>query len=147
MIRSRSTEPHPVVAAVRDFVRREVTPAASTFEHADDYPHGMVARMKELGLFGALIPREYGGLGLDVTSYAQVIEAICRGFMSLAGVINSHTMAALIVLHHGTDEQRARLLPGSPRGPRAAVSVSPSLTPGRTCRPSAPWRADRATPT
>src|SRR5262249_62257259 len=76
--------------------------------------------MKELGLFGALIPREYGGLGLDVTSYAQVIEEICRGYMSLAGVINSHTMAALIVLHNGTEEQRARLLPrfasGTARG-------------------------------
>ena len=120
MIRARSTQAHPVVDAVRDFVAREVEPAASTLEHADAYPHAMVARMKELGLFGALIPREYGGLGLDVTSYAQVIEEICRGFMSLAGVINSHTMAALIVLHHGTDEQRARLLPrfasGSARG-------------------------------
>jgi alkylation response protein AidB-like acyl-CoA dehydrogenase len=67
--------------------------------------------MKRLGLFGALVPADYGGLGLDVTTYARVIEELCRGFMSLAGVINSHTMAALIVLHHGTDEQRLRLLP------------------------------------
>src|SRR5262245_19084158 len=72
--------------------------------------------MRELGLFGALIPREWGGLGLDVSTYARVIEEICRGFMSLAGVINSHTMAALIVLNHGTDEQRARLLPRFARG-------------------------------
>jgi alkylation response protein AidB-like acyl-CoA dehydrogenase len=120
VIRTRSTQAHPVVDAVREFVAREVLPAASALEHADAYPHDLVARMRELGLFGALIPREYGGLGLDVTSYAQVIEEICRGFMSLAGVINSHTMAALIVLHDGTDEQRARLLPrfasGAARG-------------------------------
>jgi alkylation response protein AidB-like acyl-CoA dehydrogenase len=99
------------VAAVRRFVDKEVIPAASAFEHADAYPHELVARMRELGLFGALVPAEYGGLGLDVQTYARVIEEICRGFMSLAGVINSHTMAALIVLHHGTEEQRRRLLP------------------------------------
>jgi alkylation response protein AidB-like acyl-CoA dehydrogenase len=96
---------------VHEFVRTEVEPTASALEHADAYPHALVARMKGLGLFGALIPRQYGGLGLDVTTYARVIEEICRGFMSLAGVLNSHTMAALIVLHHGTEPQRARLLP------------------------------------
>jgi alkylation response protein AidB-like acyl-CoA dehydrogenase len=100
-----------IVASVRRFVDKEVIPAASGFEHADAYPHELVARMRELGLFGSLVPTAYGGLGLDVRTYAQVIEEICRGFMSLAGVINSHTMAALIVLHHGTEEQRRRLLP------------------------------------
>src|SRR5512144_2685114 len=102
---------HPIVASVREFVRTEVIPAAPALEHRDAYPHELVARMRDLGLFGALVPREYGGLGLDATTYARVIEELCRGFMSLAGVINSHTMAALIVLHHGTDEQRARFLP------------------------------------
>jgi alkylation response protein AidB-like acyl-CoA dehydrogenase len=104
--------PEPsVVAAVRRFVEEEVRPGAAALEHADHYPHALVARMRELGLFGALVPREHGGLGLDVTTYARVIEELCRGWMSLAGVINSHTMAALIVLHHGTDEQRRRFLP------------------------------------
>ena len=102
---------HPIVDAVREFVAREVEPAAAALEHADRYPHDLVARMRELGLFGALVPREHSGLGLDVTTYAQVIEEICRGFMSLAGVLNSHTMAALIVLHHGSDEQRRLWLP------------------------------------
>src|SRR5439155_649703 len=72
--------------------------------------------MRDLGLFGALVPTAYGGLGLDVTTYARVVETLCRGFMSLAGVINSHTMAALIVLHHGTEEQRRRFLPRFARG-------------------------------
>ena len=107
---------HPVVAAVREFVDREVRPAAPDLEHADAYPHALVARMRELGLFGALVPTAWGGLGLSVSTYAQVIEEICRGFMSLAGVINSHTMAALIVLDNGTDEQRARFLPRFARG-------------------------------
>jgi alkylation response protein AidB-like acyl-CoA dehydrogenase len=106
----------PIVATVREFVEREVRPYASPLEHADEYPHEMVARMRALGLFGALVPAAYGGLGLDVTTYARVIEELCRGWMSLAGVINSHTMAALIVLQHGTEEQRARLLPRFARG-------------------------------
>ena len=100
-----------IVAAVREFVERDVMAAAPALEHADRYPHELVDRMKRLGLFGALVPADYGGLGLDVTTYARIIEELCRGFMSLAGVINSHTMAALIVLDHGTDEQRLRLLP------------------------------------
>src|SRR6267142_1757083 len=88
---------HPVIAAVREFVDDEVRPVAAALEHADAYPHALVARMRELGLFGALVPRAYGGLDLDVTTYARVIEELCRGWMSLAGVINSHTMAALLL--------------------------------------------------
>ena len=109
-----------LLASVREFVATEVIPSAPALEHADAYPHQLVALMREQGLFGALVPLEYGGLGLDVTTYARVIEEICRGFMSLAGVINSHTMAALIVLRNGTDEQKGRLLPrfaaGTARG-------------------------------
>src|SRR5262245_62704900 len=98
-------------SGVRAFVHHEVRPVAAALEHADTYPHALVARMRALGLFGALVPREYGGLGCDVTTYARIIEELCRGWMSLAGVVNSHTMAALIVLHHGTEEQRRRFLP------------------------------------
>src|SRR5262249_14331607 len=100
-----------IVNAVRAFVDGEVRPAAPALQPADAYPHALVARMRALGLFGALVPPEYGGLGCDVTTYARIIEELCRGWMSLAGVVNSHTMAALIVLHHGTEEQRRRFLP------------------------------------
>jgi alkylation response protein AidB-like acyl-CoA dehydrogenase len=106
----------PIVTTVRRFVDDEVRPVAAALEHADRYPHGLVARLAELGLFGALVSREYGGLGLDVTTYARIIEELCRGWMSLAGVINSHTMATLIVLHHGTEAQRRRFLPRYARG-------------------------------
>ena len=115
MSTSRRTLP-PVVAAVRELVDREVRTAAPPLEHVDAYPHELVERMRALGLFGALIPVAWGGLGLDVSTYARVIEELCRGWMSLAGVINSHTMAALIVLVNGTDEQRDRLLPRFARG-------------------------------
>jgi alkylation response protein AidB-like acyl-CoA dehydrogenase len=108
---SRGTRAPAIIAAVRDFVEGEVLGAAPALEHADRYPREMVERMKRLGLFGALVPADYGGLGLDVSTYARIIEELCRGWMSLAGVINSHTMAALIVLDHGTEEQRLRLLP------------------------------------
>src|SRR5258708_30870482 len=111
-------DPEPsVVAAVRRVVEQDVRPAAPALEHADAYPHALVARMRDLGLFGALVPREYGGLGLDVTTYARMIEEICRGWMSLAGVINSHTMAALIVLQHRTEAQRRPFLPRVAAGP------------------------------
>jgi alkylation response protein AidB-like acyl-CoA dehydrogenase len=107
---------HPVVSAVREFVDSEVRPVATALEHDDAYPHDLVARMRELGLFGSLVPAAYGGLGLSVATYARVIEELCRGWMSLAGVINSHTMAALIVLNYGTDAQRARFLPRFAQG-------------------------------
>src|SRR3990170_2173051 len=81
----------PIVAVVRRFVEKEVRPVAATLEHADRYPHDLVTRMKELGLFGSLIPREYGGLGLDCTTYAMVIEELCPGGMALAGGGKKHT--------------------------------------------------------
>ena len=109
---------HEVVASVRRFVEEEVRPAASALEHADEYPRHLVARMKLLGLFGCLVPSEHGGLALDVATYACVIEELCRGWMSLAGVINSHTMMALIVLQHGTEEQRRHFLPSFATGTR-----------------------------
>jgi alkylation response protein AidB-like acyl-CoA dehydrogenase len=132
-----------VLAAVHRFVEDEVKPTASAFEHADAYPHALVTRMRTLGLFGALVPEAWGGLGLDVTAYARVIEELCRGWMSLAGVVNSHTMAALIVLRHGTDEQRRRFLPrlasGDCRGglcltePQAGSDVQAIRTLARRC--------------
>jgi alkylation response protein AidB-like acyl-CoA dehydrogenase len=109
-------EQRQIVATVRQFVEKEVKPVASALEHDDVYPHELVARMKELGLFGSLIPEEYSGLGLDSTTYAMIIEELCRGWMSLAGVINSHVMMALIVTTHGTEEQKRRLLPAMARG-------------------------------
>jgi alkylation response protein AidB-like acyl-CoA dehydrogenase len=116
MTRTPTEEQRQIVAVVRQFVEKEVKPVASALERDDRYPYALVARMKELGLFGSLIPQEYGGLGLDYTTYAMVIEELCRGWMSLAGVINSHVMMALIVESFGTDEQKQRFLPAMADG-------------------------------
>ena len=105
-----------IVSTVRRFVEREVVPVASELEHRNEYPHSLVERMKELGLFGATIPPEYGGLGLDVTTYAMIVEELCRGWMSLSGVLNTHLMLAFMLRTHGTDEQKRRYLPAMVRG-------------------------------
>lgn len=105
-----------IVETVRRFVEREVMPAASELEHANEYPQHLVDRMKELGLFGATIPEEYGGLGLDVTTYAMVVENLCRGWMSLSGVLNTHLMVAFMLRTHGSSEIRQRYLPAMARG-------------------------------
>jgi alkylation response protein AidB-like acyl-CoA dehydrogenase len=116
---SQATSPEireEVVSTVRRFVEREVLPAASELEHRDEYPHALVDRMKELGLFGATIPQEYGGLGLDVTTYAMVVEELCRGWMSLSGVLNTHLLLAYMLRVHGTEDQKQRYLPPMARG-------------------------------
>ena len=81
-----------IVEAVRRFVDRDVIPVASELEHNDEYPHELVAKMKELGLFGATIPQAYGGLGISFVSYAHLMSELSRGWMSLAGVINSQNV-------------------------------------------------------
>jgi alkylation response protein AidB-like acyl-CoA dehydrogenase len=99
-----------LVGTVRRFVEREVIPVASDLEHANEYPAGIIAGMRELGLFGVTIPEEYGGLGLDLPTYIGVIEELSAGWMSLSGVLNTHVMAANLLKANGTDEQRARWL-------------------------------------
>ena len=107
-----------IVAAVARFVDRDVTPHVAEFELTDTYPDAMVDQMKAFGLFGATVPEEHGGLGLDVSTYARVIEELSRGWMSLAGVINSHLIAAQLITRFGTDEQRSRWLPQLASGER-----------------------------
>ena len=110
---------------VRRFVEREVMPVASRYEHEDAYPHELVDRMKELGLFGATIPVEYGGLGLGYSTYSQIVEELCRGWMSLSGVLNTHLMFAYVLNAHGTAEQKQRYLPPMARGEhRAALCLT-----------------------
>src|SRR6266850_2462556 len=114
-----------VLDTVRRFVEREVIPVASRYEHADEYPQPLVDRMRELGLFGATIPVEYGGLGLDYTTYSMIVEELCRGWMSLSGVLNTHLMFAFVLGVHGTREQKERWLPAMARGEhRAALCLT-----------------------
>lgn len=100
-----------ILESVDRFLDRHVRPHAMRLEHDDIYPDEIVERMKELGLFGAIIPAEYGGLGLRFSTYAKIIERIASVWMSLSGIINSHLIMAHIVARKGTEEQRAEFLP------------------------------------
>ncbi len=100
-----------ILDSVARFLQRDVKPYVKQLEHDDTYPEQIVARMKELGLFGATIPAEYGGLGLDCTTYAQIVEAVSRVWMSLSGIFNSHLIMAAAVQRFGTPEQKRAFLP------------------------------------
>ena len=81
--------------------------------------------MKELGLFGVTIPEEYGGMGLDLTTYAMIVEELSRGWISISGVVNTHFIGSYLLMKFGTDEQKERLLPRMATGEiRAAFSLS-----------------------
>ena len=114
-----------IIATVRDFVQREVTPQASAHDQDDTYPHDIVKRMKELGLFGITIPEEYGGLGLDYTTFAMIFEELAKGWMSSTGPIGTHSILAYVIAKSGTEEQRRRWLPPLARGElRGALALS-----------------------
>ncbi len=114
-----------MLAAVRQFVDREVLPVATELEHADEYPSEIVKEMAELGLFGLMIPEEYDGLGESLLTYALVVEELARGWMSLSGILNTHFIVAYLVRQHGTEEQRSALLPRMATGDlRGAFSMS-----------------------
>jgi alkylation response protein AidB-like acyl-CoA dehydrogenase len=114
-----------MIETVRKFVARDVVPVANDLEHADEYPAGIVAAMKDLGLFGITIPEEYGGLGLDLLTYIGVVEELAYGWMSLSGVVNTHNMSATLINAYGTEEQKQRWLPQMASGARrGALSLS-----------------------
>jgi alkylation response protein AidB-like acyl-CoA dehydrogenase len=100
-----------ILDSVERFLARDVAPYAQKLEAEDSYPEDIVARMKELGLFGAVIPSEYGGLGLPPSTYVKIIERIARVWMSVSGIINSHLIMAHIVAKMGTEEQKQHFLP------------------------------------
>ena len=100
-----------ILEAVDKWLNRDVRPHVMRLDHADEYPHEMVEQMKELGLFGATIPEEYGGLGLSATTYARIVERIATVWMSLTGIFNSHLIMAACVSRMGTQGQKADLLP------------------------------------
>ncbi|XNL78417.1 acyl-CoA dehydrogenase family protein [Actinomadura madurae] len=120
-----SDEQREIVATVRAFVDREILPVATRMEHADEYPQAIVDGMKDLGLFGLTIGEEHGGLGASLLTYALVVEELSRGWMSVAGIVNTHFIVAWMIAHHGTPEQRAHYLPRMAVGEiRGAFSMS-----------------------
>ncbi len=100
-----------ILDGIERFLDRDVRPHVSALEHDDIYPDDIVEKMKEMGLFGATISEDYGGLGLPVTTYAKIIERLSHAWMSVSGLINSHLIMAAAVERFGTDEQRESYLP------------------------------------
>ncbi|MFJ9390605.1 acyl-CoA dehydrogenase family protein [Nocardioides sp. NPDC101246] len=114
-----------ILKTVRQFVDEKVIPVAQELEHADEYPTEIVEGLKELGIFGLMIPEEYGGLGESLLTYALCVEEIARGWMSVSGVINTHFIVAYMLMQHGTEEQKQNYLPRMATGEvRGAFSMS-----------------------
>ncbi|MBC7277047.1 MULTISPECIES: acyl-CoA dehydrogenase family protein [unclassified Nocardioides] len=114
-----------ILKTVRQFVDEKVIPVAQELEHADEYPTDIVEGLKELGIFGLMIPEEYGGLGESLLTYALCVEEIARGWMSVSGVINTHFIVAYMLMQHGTEEQKQKYLPRMATGEvRGAFSMS-----------------------
>lgn len=100
-----------ILDAIAKWLERDVKPYVMELEHKDEYPHEMVAQMKELGLFGATIDPEYGGLGLPASTYAKIVTTISEVWMSLTGIFNSHLIMAAAVQRFGTEAQKRAFLP------------------------------------
>jgi alkylation response protein AidB-like acyl-CoA dehydrogenase len=105
-------------ALLREFVDKEIVPVARDWEHSGRYPAEIVDGFKEMGLFGITIPEEYGGLDLDPVSFALVFEEISRGWMGVAGILGSHSLACRMIAMHGTEDQKRRYLPELATGER-----------------------------
>jgi butyryl-CoA dehydrogenase len=118
-------EQREVVSLVRQFTEEQIIPVASDLERDDVFPDQIVAGLKELGLFGFTIPEQYGGLGLDLTTYALSVIELSRGWMSVSGIINTHFIVADMILRDGTEEQKQRFLPQMATGEvRCAFSMT-----------------------
>ena len=100
-----------LMLAIDRWVEREVKPIVKEYDHADRYPTHIVEQMKELGLFGATIGAEYGGLGLPARTYAEIVMRISSVWMSITGIVNSHLMLALAIEKFGTEAQKQSWLP------------------------------------
>jgi len=121
----KTDEQKAITEMVRQFTDEQIIPNAEHYDHEDEFPEPIVEQMKELGLFGITIPEEYGGLGLDLTTYAMIVEELSRGWISISGVVNTHFIGSYLLMKFGTDEQKQHFLPRMATGEiRAAFSLS-----------------------
>ena len=121
----KTDEQQAITEMVRQFADNEIIPVAEEYDHEDKFPEPIVEQMKELGLFGVTIPEEYGGMGLDLTTYAMIVEELSRGWISISGVVNTHFIGSYLLMKFGTDEQKDKFLPKMATGEiRAAFSLS-----------------------
>ncbi len=121
----KTDEQQAITEMVRQFADEQILPNAEHFDHEDEFPAEIVEQMKELGLFGVTIPEEYGGMGLDLTTYVMIVEELSRGWISISGIINTHFIGSYLLMKYGTDEQKQKYLPRMATGEiRAAFSLS-----------------------
>src|SRR5437879_12180263 len=110
---------------VHQFADEQILPNAEHYDHEDEFPEPIVEQMKQLGLFGVTIPEEHGGMGLDLTTYAMIVEEVSRGWISISGIVNTHFIGSYLLMSFGTAEQRQRYLPKMATGEmRADFSLS-----------------------
>jgi alkylation response protein AidB-like acyl-CoA dehydrogenase len=122
---TRDSEEQAFVDAVEVWAEKELRPVAKKFDHADEYPHQIVEQMKELGLFGATIGTDYGGLGLSAWTYAQIVIKVASVWMAPSGIFNSHLIVAAAIERHGTEEQKRHYLPRLASGElRASIGLT-----------------------
>ena len=121
----QTEEQKAICEMVRQFADEQILPNAEHFDHEDEFPEEIVEQMKELGLFGVTIPEEYGGMGLDLTTYCMIVEELSRGWISISGIINTHFIGSYLLMKYGTEEQKDKYLPRMATGEiRAAFSLS-----------------------
>jgi len=121
----KTDEQKAITDMVRQFADEQILPNAEHYDHVDEFPEPIVEQMRELGLFGVTIPEEYGGMGLDLTTYAMIVEELSRGWISVSGIVNTHFIGSYLLMKFGTEEQRQELLPRMATGEiRAAFSLS-----------------------
>ncbi len=121
----QTDEQKAITEMVRQFADEQILPNAEHFDHEDEFPTEIVEQMKELGLFGVTIPEQYGGMGLDLTTYVMIVEELSRGWISISGIINTHFIGSYLLMKYGTDEQKQKYLPRMATGEiRAAFSLS-----------------------
>src|SRR5918998_289440 len=121
----KTDEQKAIIEMVRQFVDEQILPQAEHYDSADEFPEPIVEQMKELGLFGVTIPEEYGGMGLDLTTYAMIVEELSRGWISISGIVNTHFIGSYFLMKFGTEEQKQAFLPRMATGElRAAFSLS-----------------------
>ncbi len=121
----QTDEQKAITEMVRQFADEQILPNAEHFDREDEFPTEIVEQMKELGLFGVTIPEQYGGMGLDLTTYVMIVEELSRGWISISGIINTHFIGSYLLMKYGTDEQKQKYLPRMATGEiRAAFSLS-----------------------
>ena len=139
----KTDEQKAICEMVRQFADEQILPNAEHYDADDEFPEPIVEQMKELGLFGVTIPEEYGGMGLDLTTYVMIVEELSRGWISISGIVNTHFIGSYLLMKFGSDEQKQKYLPRMATGEIRAAFASPSPSWAPTCRRSrrAPRRA------